>query len=90
MMEGYSSESPFNQPMEVDAEIDPKSAGYIKTVKKTSPLLVNLKQYSSPTKICVIPEVCGFHIFPHAFRFAFKSLKSLRERISEKEISYES
>lgn len=47
----YSIDSPFNQPIEVDAEIDPKSKRYIKTFKKAAPLLINLKQYSSPVYI---------------------------------------
>ncbi len=47
----YSSDSPFNQPIEEDAEVDQKSARYIKTFKKAAPLLINLKQYSSPVYI---------------------------------------
>ncbi|MBI2472385.1 MAG: hypothetical protein HYV59_14275 [Planctomycetes bacterium] len=47
----YSSDSPFNQPIDADAEIDPKSKRYIKTFKKAAPLLINLKQYSSPVYI---------------------------------------
>ena len=47
----YSCDSPFNQPIEEDAEVDPKSARYIKTFKKAAPLLINLKQYSSPVYI---------------------------------------
>ena len=47
----YSSDSPFNQPIEADAEVDPKSKRYIKTFKKAAPLLINLKQYSSPVYI---------------------------------------
>jgi hypothetical protein len=47
----YSNDSPFYQPIEADAEIDPKSARYIETLKKAAPLLLNLKQYSSPVYI---------------------------------------
>ncbi len=47
----YSTDSPFNQPIEAGAEIDPKSSRYIKTFKKAAPLLINLKQYSAPVYI---------------------------------------
>lgn len=47
----YSSDSPFNQPIGTDAEIDTKSKRYIKTFKKAAPFLINFKQYSSPVYI---------------------------------------
>lgn len=47
----YSNDSPFNQPIAEDAEIDPKSKRYIKTFKKAAPLLINLKQYTAPVYI---------------------------------------
>ncbi len=47
----YSTDSPFNQPIEAGAEIDPKSSRYIKTFKKAATLLINLKQYSAPVYI---------------------------------------
>ncbi|MCF6148081.1 MAG: hypothetical protein E3K37_05425 [Candidatus Kuenenia sp.] len=47
----YSSDSPLNQPIEEDAEIDPKSSKYIKKFKKAAPFVILLKQYTSPVYI---------------------------------------
>lgn len=47
----YSSDSPFNQPIAADAEIDPNSAAYIERLQDAAPLLINLKQYTAPVYI---------------------------------------
>lgn len=47
----YSSDSPFNQSIDENAKIDPNSSRYIKALKKSAPLLINLKQYTAPVYI---------------------------------------
>jgi hypothetical protein len=44
----YSADSPFNQPIAMDAEVDPDSAAYIERLQDAAPLLINLKQYTVP------------------------------------------